>query len=176
MVVAGHEPPAGAPPLVLDVLVANVAPAYPRAAPAVCVSGGGLSEAELRCAGASAGGAVQKGRGARHLRLEWPRRPTRPARRPGQGRGGAKSRRGGSGRGSNGRRCWVRRVRPARGGACRRGETPRRASARSPAARVAADEEGGGRGRGAAAPRRWTIGGDCAGRPDSGDDEGTLGG
>ena len=37
---------AGAPPLVLDVLVANVAPAYPRAAPAVCVSGGGLSEAD----------------------------------------------------------------------------------------------------------------------------------
>ena len=61
--VAGHEPPAGAPPLVLDVLVANVAPAYPRAAPAVCVSGGGLSEAELRCVGAALAARCKAGEG-----------------------------------------------------------------------------------------------------------------
>ena len=63
VVVAGHEPPAGAPPLVLDVLVANVAPAYPRAAPAVCVSGGGLSEAELRCVGAALAARCKAGEG-----------------------------------------------------------------------------------------------------------------
>ena len=63
VVVAGHDPPAGAPPLVLDVLVANVAPAYPRAAPAVCVSGGGLSEAELRCAGAALAARCKAGEG-----------------------------------------------------------------------------------------------------------------
>jgi len=51
--VTEHNSPHGAPPLVLDVLVTNVAPAYPRATPAVCVVGGGLTEAELRSCGAA---------------------------------------------------------------------------------------------------------------------------
>ena len=107
VVVAGHEPPAGAPPLVLDVLVANVAPAYPRAAPAVCVSGGGLSEPELRCAGAALAARCKAGEGPVVFDLV-----AAAADEAAAAKVKAEEAKGllwRSARGNNGRRCWGRR-------------------------------------------------------------------
>ena len=156
VVVAGHEPPAGAPPLVLDVLVASVAPAYPARGAGRLRVGRRPERGRAALRRGGAGGAVQSGARARRLRLG--------------GRGGRRGR-GGQGQGRGGAKGCCGGARAATtGGAAGVDEFDRRGAGRVVAGRREGApgrvrrREGGPRPRsrsrprpGApAAPRRWT--------------------